>query len=131
MDLLDFTPKNDTLEIILMYGEQTVCNEDGSEMSVTVYLPHSKEAKAVQHEFTNRQLKKMSKKNKATDITSEELEELSLERLAKVTKTWDITYNKKKPKFDVETAMEVYSKAPWIRSLIEDEVEKTLDFTKV
>lgn len=129
MDILDFTPKTDTVEVILEYGGKPVLNEDGSEMSITVYLPHAKQAKEVQHEMTNRQLKAMSKK-KHMDFTAEELERLSLDRLAKVTKDWDITYGGKKPKFSVELAVEVYDKAPWIRSLIEEATEEAMDFTK-
>lgn len=125
-DLSDLKPKSSTLDVILKHpvSEETLFNEDKSEMSITVYLPHSPEYKAVQHELTNRRLKK-----KKVDITAEELEEFTYEVLAKTTKGWDITYGGEKPKFSVEKAKEVYSEVFWIKDQIEEAVAEHQDFT--
>ena len=98
-------------------------------MTITIYAPHSKEYKKVLHEQTNKRLKKMqSKGNK--DITAEEIEEATLEALAKTTKEWNITYGGELPKLTLAKAREVYEDVFWIRSQIEGAIEDSLDFMK-
>lgn len=130
MDILDFTPKEDTLEITLKYKGEVLLNDgDDTPMTITVYLPHSKEAKAVEHEIANRQIKAFQKK-KSMEFDAAQLEQQSIERLAKLTADWNVTFGGKKPKLTVETAKEVYEKVFWIRGLIEAEVEEAMDFTQ-
>lgn len=129
MDILDFTPKTDTVEVILRYGGEVVSNDDGTEMSITVYLPHSKEAKAVDYEIANRQIKALQKGKKGPELTAEILEQQSLDRLAKLTKEWDITYGGEKPELTIEKAKEVYA-VTWIRNLVEQEISDAMDFTQ-
>jgi hypothetical protein len=131
MDLLDLTPKSDEIVVTLKHPStgEVLKNDDKSDMTITVYAPHSKEYKKVLHEMTNKRLKKMqSKGNK--DITAEELEEVSLDSLAKTTKEWNITFNSEKPKLSLVKAREIYEKVFWIKAQIEEASEEALGFMK-
>jgi hypothetical protein len=131
MDLKDLTPKSDEIVVVIKHPAtgEPLKNDDKSEMTITIYAPHSKEYKKVLHEQTNKRLKKMqSKGNK--DITAEEIEEATLEALAKTTKEWNITYGGEAPKLTAPKAKEVYEDVFWIRSQIEEAVEDSLDFMR-
>lgn len=131
MDLKDLTPKSDEIVVVIKHPAkgEPLKNDDKSEMTITIYAPHSKEYRKVLHEQTNKRLKKMqSKGNK--DITAEEIEESTLEALAKTTKEWNITYGGEVPKLTIQKAKEVYEDVFWIRSQIEEAIEDSLDFMK-
>lgn len=132
MDLKDLTPKEDTVEVTLKHpgNGEVLNNEDGTPMTISFYLPHTKEAKKVQHELTNKRLKAMSQK-KQMDVTAEDLEEISLDSLVKTTHDWNITYGGEKPKFSVKKAREVYEEVFWIRSQVEGAIADAMDFTKL
>ena len=131
MDLKDLTPINDTVDVPIVHPTtfETLLNNDKSEMSITVYATHSKEYKKAVFDQTNKRLKQAQGKRKV-DVTAEDLEESTLELLAKATKEWNITYNKEQPKFSVDKAKEIYSEVFWIRDQIEEAVSTSLDFTK-
>tara|TARA_R110002020_G_scaffold118687_1_gene271134 strand:+ start:149 stop:541 length:393 start_codon:yes stop_codon:yes gene_type:complete len=129
MDLLDLTPTNDTVDIILKHPntDENLKNDDKTPMVITMYAPHSKQYKAAMHEQTNKQLKK-SKGGKKIDVTAEELEDSSLDVLVKATKEWNITYKGKVP--PLTKAKEVYQEVFWIKNQIEEALSDFLDFTK-
>lgn len=129
MDLLDLTPKSDEIVVAIKHPAtgEPLKNDNESEMTITIYAPHSKEYKKVLHEQTNKRLKKMQSKGDK-DITAEEIEEATLEALAKTTKEWNITYGGEMPKLTVAKAREVYETVFWIRSQIEGAIEDSLDF---
>ena len=131
MDLMDLTPKTDLVVVTIKHPstDEPLKNEDGSEMTITVYAPYSKEYKAVVHGIANKRLKAAQNK-KPTDYTMEELEAATLESLAKTTKEWNITYDGAKPKLTEAKAKEVYDKVFWIKAQIEGAVETSLDFMK-
>tara|TARA_R110000822_G_scaffold114707_2_gene246392 strand:+ start:4578 stop:4976 length:399 start_codon:yes stop_codon:yes gene_type:complete len=131
MDLLDFTPKSDELTVVLKHPAtgDVLKNDDKSDMTITLHAPHSKEYKKVLHEMTNKRLKKMQSKGKP-DITAEELEEVSLDSLAKTTKGWNLTYNGEKPELSLDKAREIYDKVFWIKSQIEEASEELLGFMR-
>ena len=131
MDLKDLTPSSDTVDVSIVHPTtfEPLNNEDGSPMTITMYAPHSKEYKAAVHEQTNRRLKQAQGKKKV-EFTAEDLENATLELLAKTTKDWKITYDGKKPRFAVDKAKEIYAEVFWIRDQIEEAVSNSLDFTK-
>lgn len=131
MDLLDLTPKSEELVITLKHPAtgDVLKNDDGSDMTITVFAPHSKEYKKVLHEMTNKRLKKMQSKGDK-DITAEEIEEVALDSLAKTTKEWNITFNKEQPKLTLTKAREIYEKVFWIKAQIEEASEEFLGFMK-
>ena len=131
MDLMNLTPTSDTLDVVLVHPStlEPLLNDDKSEMTITMYAPHSKEYKAAVHIQTNKRLKQVQGKKKA-DITSESIEEATLEVLVKATKSWNNTYDGKKPECCAETAKEVYEKVFWIKDQLEEASTDLLDFTK-
>ena len=131
MDLLDLTPKSDVIVVTIKHPAtgDVLKNEDNSDMTITMYAPHSKEYKKVIHEMTNKRLEKMQTKG-SNKIKAEELEEIALETLAKTTKEWNITYGGEVPKLSVAKAKEVYDRVFWIKDQIEEAAEDSLDFMK-
>jgi len=130
MDLKDLTPTSDTVEVTLLHPntEEVLKNNDKSTMTITLFAPHSKVYKSAMHEQTNKQIKKVRANKKDIDFTAEDIEQSSLEVLAKVTKEWNITYNGVVPK--VSAAKEVYEEVFWIKDQIEEALKTSLDFTK-
>lgn len=131
MDLKNLKPKSETVEVILVHPntlEPLMNDGSDTEMSITVYAPHSAEYKKVIHEQTDRRLQKIQK-SKKVQLSSSELEEGAIDLLARVTKEWDISYDGVSPKLTVDKAKEIYSEFFWIRSQIEEAIEETLDFT--
>lgn len=132
MDLKDLTPSSDTVEVAVVHPAtlEPLANEDGSPMTITMYAPHSKKYKAAIHEQTNKRLKKAQSKN-GFDFTAEDLDEATLDLLAKTTKEWSITFGGEQPKLTLSKAKEVYSEVFWIKDQIEGAVSNSLDFMKV
>ena len=130
MDLSDPTPTTDTVEVKLLHPntQEVLKNDDKTPMVITMYAPHSKAYKSAMHEQTNKQIKKSRGGKKDFDITAEEIEQSSLDVLAKATKEWNITYKGEVP--DVKKAKEVYEEVFWIKDQIEEALKTSLDFTK-
>jgi hypothetical protein len=131
MDLSDLIPKNDTatFEIKHPLSGEVMVKDDGKPMTITVYLPNSKEYRAVIHAQTNARIQR-SQKNKGL-YTSEEIEESTLDLLAKTTKGWDIQLDKKEPAFTPEFAKEVFDKLPWVKAQVLQAQEDYDSFFKV
>jgi len=131
MDLNTLTPQKDTVEVVLTHPStgDTLFNDDKTEMTITVALPHSEVYKKALREQQEKRFKKASKKGKQ-DFSVEEIEESTLELLAKSTVNWDITFNGEKPKFSASKAKELYKDLFWIRQQIDEEVNTTDVFTK-
>jgi hypothetical protein len=131
MDLLDLKPKADTIEVILNHPVtlEPIAKEDGTEMSITVYAPHSKVYKEALHEQINRRLQK-AQKSKKFSLTSEEAEQSALEVLSRVTKEWDIVLGGKTPKLDFQSAVDLYRDYPWIKDQVEEALNDTASFLK-
>lgn len=131
MDLKDLKPKSDTIDVILLHPatQEAILKDDKTEMSITVYLPHSAKYKEVVHDQVNRRIAKMQKKGKTT-LTAQEMEDTGLELLAKITKKWDIVFNGETPKLTIPAAMELYREFPWIKDQVEEEINDATNFTK-
>ena len=131
MDLKNLTPTSDTVDVTIVHPTtlEPLTNDDKTEMTITMYAPHSKEYKSILHHQTNKRLKQAQGKKKV-DITAESIEEATLEVLVKATKSWNITYDGKKPKYSADTAKEIYEQVFWIKDQIEEAVADSLDFTK-
>jgi hypothetical protein len=132
MDLKNLIPENETVTVTLKHpgNDATLQNEDKTDMTISFWLPHTKEAKKVQHEITNRRLKLMSR-TKKMDLTAEDLEDISVESLAKTVSQWNITYGGEQPKLTVIKAKELFSEVFWIRNQVEEAVAEAMDFTKL
>lgn len=131
MDLMDLKPTSNTVEVTLKHPNtgKTLKNDDKSPMTITLYASHSKEYKSVMHDQTNKRLKAMQK-GKSQDITAQDMEEATLSMLSLITYSWDITYNKEKPKLSTDKAKQLYEEVFWIKDQIEEALADSLDFTK-
>lgn len=131
MDLSNLMPTSDTITVILKHPvtDDVLMKDDGTEMSVTVYAPHSKEYKAAIHEQTNKRIQKAQKSKKIT-FTAEEIDLASVELIAKTTKDWDLIFNKKQLKFSVAEASDLYQKLPWLKEQVIEAQEDYTSFLK-
>lgn len=127
MDLMNFIPTDDTIVVSVKHPitEETLVKDDGKEMTITLYAPHSTQYKTVMHDQANKRIQKFSKGKKVT-FTAEELEASTLELLAKTTKDWNIQFNGKSPKFSLTEALDLYAKVPWLKGQL---LEAQEDFT--
>lgn len=132
MDLSDFKPASDTV-IVELYNELTgePIPNDGRDtnMSVTLYAPHSEEYRAVEYEQQNRMFKKAQKEGKKAEFTAQEFEENVIERFARITKEWDITYKGTNPSVSVDLAKEIYRDYFWIKKQLDEGLANSLNFT--
>ena len=131
MDLSTLLPTSDTITVILKHPvtDDVLMKDDGTEMSVTVYAPHSKEYKAAIREQTNKRIQK-AQKNKKITFTAEEIDTASVELIAKTTKDWDLIFNKKQLKFSVAEATDLYQKLPWLKDQVIEAQEDYTSFLK-
>ena len=131
MDLLNLIPTDDTIVVTIKHPitEEPLTKDDGKEMSITVYAPHSAQYKQVIHEQTNKRIQKAAKGKKFT-FTAEEIEQTTLDLLAKTTKDWNIQLNGKSPKFSVTEAVDLYGKLPWLKQQLLDAQEDYAGFLK-
>ena len=131
-DLFQMIPTDDTIVVQLKHPitEEVLTKDDGKEMTITVYAPHASAYKAVIHEQTNKRIQRAAK-GKKTTFTAEELENTTLELLAKTTKDWNIQLNGKSPKFSVSEAIDLYSKLPWLKQQVLEAQEDYSAFLKV
>ena len=132
MDLKDLTPNLDDVVVEIKHPTtgDVLKNDDDTNMTITILAPHSKEYKKAQHEQISKRLKK-AQKSKSQDVDYSDIEEATLEVLAKTTKAWDITYGGEKPKLTVAKAKDLYEEVFWIRNQIEEVVTDTLDFMRL
>jgi hypothetical protein len=131
MDLSKLIPTDDVIVVNVKHPmtEEVLLKDDGKEMTITVYAPHSSQYKSVVHEQTNKRIQKASKGKRIT-FTAEEIENATLDLLAKTTKDWNIQLNGKSPKFSVAEATDLYGKLPWLKSQILEAQEDYSAFLK-
>jgi len=133
MDLKNLIPTTETIEVTIKHPAtyEVLQNDDGTDMTITVYAPHSKEYKGAVHEQTNMRLKQMQKGGRnANAITAEELEAATIAMLAKTTKDWNITFGGEQPKFTVDAAKNLYSEVFWVKDQLEEAVAEAEVFTQ-
>ena len=126
MDLKNYVPSTDNVDVVLKIKDKPLKNEDGSDMTITVMSPYSKEYKKILHKLSNDRIKKQ-KENEDADMA--DFEEFALDVLVETTVGWNITWDAKTPEFNKELAREIYENAFWIKILVRDEQNKLVDFT--
>ena len=131
MDLAKLIPTDDTIVVSLKHPitDEPLTKDDGKEMTITVYAPHSAQYKAAVHEQTNKRIQKAAKGKKVT-FTAEDIENATLELLAKTTKEWSIQLNGKSPKFSIDEAADLYAKLPWLKNQVVEAQEDYSAFLK-
>ena len=128
MDLRDLTPTTDTIEVKIVHpvSKGPFLNDDETQMTVEVYAPHTKQYKSGVYKQASARMKM----SKTDDIDFEALEDAGIELLAGITKTWNITYDGKKPKLTPAKAKEVYTEIFWLKMQVEEAVNTFEVFTK-
>jgi hypothetical protein len=128
-DLLDLAPKTDTIVVTIKHpvSKDVLKNSDGSDMTITVFAPYSKEYKRVAYEIANKRLKTAQEKG-TKEFSVEDFEQASLDSMAMTTKEWNITYGGELPELTVGKAKEVYDKVFWIKSQVDEAMESSLSF---
>lgn len=131
MDLQDLIPESDTIEVTIVnpLTKEPMVNEDGSNMTITVWADHSAEYRKVLYKMTDERLAKAMEDGVDKRPSAEELDTNSLRVLAETTKEWNITLGGKKPRLTVDKATEVYLKVKTLRGQVEAAKEKAQAFT--
>lgn len=131
MDLKDLTPSLDDVVVEIKHPAtgEVLTNEDGTNMTIHILAPHSKEYKKAQHEQINKRLKKAQMGNNK-ELDYADIEEATLEVLSKTTKAWNITYDGEMPELTVKKARDLYEGVFWIKDQLEEAVSNSMDFTK-
>ena len=129
MDLKDFAPKSDTVEVTVKHpvNGEPLTNKDGSDMVIVLHAPHSKVYKEAMYEQTNKRLK-AAQSSGDMNLTAQDLEQASLELLSKATKSWDITYDDKQPKLTVAKAKAIYEELFWLKPQLEEALNNSQAF---
>jgi hypothetical protein len=133
-DLNDLVPTSDTIDVVLKHpttDEVLTNDDDSSEMTITVYAPHTKQYKSAMYKQANSRIKKAGGKLEDVQFDYEELEQASLELFSDITKEWNLTYNGVKPKLSAKKAKEIYEKVFWIKPQIEEAIASYAGFMKV
>ena len=130
MDLKDFTPKSDDVEVTVKHpvNGDPLTNKDGSNMTIVLYAPHAKVYKEAMYEQTDKRLK-AAQGTGDMNIKAKDLDEASLELLAKVTKSWNITYDDKQIKLTEAKAKEIYEELFWLKPQLEEALGSFEAFT--
>lgn len=131
MDLSNLIPTDDSIVVNIKHPitDEHLVKDDGKEMTITLYAPHSAQYKSVMHDQANKRIQKMAK-GKKISFTAEEMEASTIELLAKTTKDWNIQFNGKSPKFTVAEALELYAKVPWLKAQLMEAQEDYSAFLK-
>lgn len=123
MGLKNVGTVKDTTDIELTHPAtgETLLNDDGSTMTVTVHGPYSATYRKVNHDQQNKRLMKAQRTGGKVNLTAEELEASGLELLVKCTADWKITLEDGKgiEPFSHDAAREVYKEYPWLREQID------------
>lgn len=132
MDLKDFAPKSDEVEVVVKHPKngEPLTNKDGSNMVIVLHAPHSKAYKEAMYEQTNKRLK-VAQSSGDMNFTAQDLEEASLELLSKATKSWKITYDDKQPKLTAAKAKAIYEELFWLKPQLEEALNNSQAFTNV
>lgn len=132
-DLNDLVPTSDTIDVVIKHpvtGEILTNDDDGSEMTITIYAPHTKPYKAAIYKQASSRIKKAGGKVEDIEFDMEELEQAGLELFSSVTKEWNITFGGERPELTAEKAKDIYEKVFWIRPQVEEAIESYTAFTK-
>lgn len=125
MNLDELLPKEDTVVAELSYKGEKLVNDDGSVMTVEVYLPHSKPYRTAKHKQNDFYL------NLGDGVrpASETMEDRGLEFLSEITKSWNITTGGEQPKLTKKKAKEVFYTFPFITETLLEKVNSVEAFT--
>ena len=121
MGLNDIGKVKETTDVELVHPAtgETLLNEDGTAMTITVHGPYSSTYKAVSHAQQNKRLMKAQRTGGKLNLSAEEIEASSLDLLVKCTEAWNLTLDEKPEDFSQDKARQVYLEHPWVREQVD------------
>lgn len=121
MSLLSIGKTKDTTDVLLYHPDngEALLNDDGSQMSITIYGPYSKRYKQISHEQQNRRLTKAQRSGGKLNLTAEEIEASSLEILIKCVVDWNVTLTEGVEEFSEEKVRYIFEARPWVREQVD------------
>jgi len=124
MDLMNIGTTKETTDVVLYnpVTSEILCNEDGSEMTITVYGPYSQKYKSISHAQQNRRLQKAQRTGGRLSLTAEELEASALDLLVKCVESWSITLGGEQPVCSEGKVRDLFEKLPWVREQVESAI---------
>ena len=121
MGLNDIGKVKETTELELVHPAtgETLLNDDGTPMTITVHGPYSSVYKSISHNQQNKRLMKAQRTGGKLNLTAEEIEASSLELLVKCTEGWSLTLDKEPEDFSQDKVRQVYTDHPWVREQVD------------
>ncbi len=121
MDISSIGKTKDTSDVTIYnpITQETLVNDNGTDMTITIYGPNSSQYKAVNHAQQNRRLQKAQRTNGKMNLTAQEIESAAMDLLVKVTDSWNITVNKECPDCVEAKVKDIYTEFPWIRDQVD------------
>lgn len=110
---------------------EPLLNSDGTEMTITRYLPHTPEYKRIKYNQQENMLSDLED-GQEVKLSWYEMSELSIELLANTIKEWDMTWgdtDDDKPEYTPELAEEVLRTCDFLIPQLREAEDKALDFT--
>ena len=104
----------------------TLKNEDGSDMTVTVYGTDGDVFQKAQRAKIN---SKMKLRRTSGKMTAEEIQADTLDLLAAATADWNITLDGAKPEFTPANVRAVYTRLPWLRKQVDEWMADEANFS--
>ena len=129
-NLKKYKPSSDQVVTMLKDEEgKELMNEDGTQMSITRYLPHTKEYKKVRYDQQEMMMSSVPS-GEELNLSYFDMSELSIELMANTIKEWDITWGDtdEKPDYTPELAEEVLSLCEFFIPQLREAEEKSMDF---
>lgn len=129
MDLNSLEVKNDVATIAIYHPtENTIIkNDDGTDMTISVYGKYSRRYREIQQNQQNARLKRAERSNKLK-LTASEIIADRLELTVGCVESWNIQLDGSVPPCTPDNIRSVFERFPWIREQIETEMEETQAF---
>lgn len=129
MDLLQEAAVKDKIDVELKKPgtDETIMNDDGTPMTVTVYGPYSKTYRRISFENQNKHLARF-RKGDESELSVEELDEMMFNLVVKCVADWNITAAGEKPKCTEKKVRDILDKLPPIKDQVQAAINDTKSF---
>ena len=121
MGINDIGKVKETTDVELVHPAtgETLLNDDGTAMTITVHGPYSSVYKSISHNQQNKRMMKAQRTGGKLNLTAEEMEASSLDLLVKCTEGWNVTLDKEPEEFSQDKVRQVYTEHPWVREQVD------------
>lgn len=116
-----------TLKITHPGSGEVIQNDDGTDMTVTVYGEFSEEYKEAFFEQTEARIEK-ARESGTTSLPYKDLEAETFELVCRVTKDWNISTDDGPVELTLENARRIYKEYPWLQRQVRAHLEVSANF---